>query len=204
MHAFASVGMTQAKLGDNQPEKSVAEALPGAVLKAPPMTLPMLALPPVTEAAFVLTAEILAQGCAAARASARQRIILPLHRTQAAPVQRMLNFLQPGTYIQPHLHPLQGASETIQVLQGRIGFLIFNEQGSVQQTALLQAGPLGMIDIEPNLWHGFVALEPDTVILEVKRGPYDGAGDKVFAPWAPREADAECGAAEKEWCALFE
>jgi dTDP-4-dehydrorhamnose 3,5-epimerase-like enzyme len=61
-----------------------------------------------------------------------------------------------------------------------------------------------MIDIEPNLWHGFVALEPDTVILEVKRGPYDGAGDKVFAPWAPGETDAAGATALAQWCALFE
>ena len=30
---------------------------------------------------------------------------------------------------------------------------------------------------------------PDTVIFEVKPGPYDAATDKEFAPWAPPEGD---------------
>jgi cupin fold WbuC family metalloprotein len=163
----------------------------------------MLALPAVCGESFVLDAHTLARGCAAAAMSMRQRIILPLHRQQTALVQRMLNFLQPETYIQPHLHPLESASETIQVLQGSIGFLIFDADGGVTQVIRLQAGALGLIDIEPNLWHGFVALELDTVILEIKRGPYDGQRDKVFAAWAP--AEGEVGAAQQlqEWKRWF-
>jgi hypothetical protein len=36
-----------------------------------------------------------------------------------------------------------------------------------------------------------VALKPDTVIFEVKAGPYDAATDKAFAPWAPAEGTQE-------------
>ncbi len=103
----------------------------------------------------------------------------------------MLNFLLEGTYIRPHLHPLPHASETIQVLQGALDFLIFDDHGHITQRHPLQAGPLGLIDIEPNVWHGFVVTAPDTVILEIKRGPYDAEHDKVFPPWAPEENAAE-------------
>lgn len=163
----------------------------------------MLALPHVSGAAFVLDAETLRRGCEAAAASSRRRIILPLHRSQDALVQRMLNFLQPETYIAPHLHPLPSASETIQVLQGAIGFMLFNATGEVLQTWRLEAGLLGLIDIEPDVWHGFVALEPDTVVLEIKRGPYSGAEDKVFAPWAPAEGAVGTLDAMAGWRALF-
>ena len=163
----------------------------------------MLALPNVTGPAYALTAETLRQGCEAAAASARQRIILPLHRSQDALVQRMLNFLQPATFISPHLHPLPHASETIHVLQGAIGFILFNAEGDVLQTWHLTAGPLGMIDIEPNVWHGFVALEPDTVVLEIKRGPYSGPEDKVFPSWAPSEGAPGTADAMAAWRALF-
>jgi cupin fold WbuC family metalloprotein len=150
-----------------------------------------LALPNITGDVFALTEEVLEQGCREARESPRRRMLLPLHRSQEAIVQRMLNFFQPGTYIQPHLHPLPHATETIQVLRGSLGFLIFNEDGSVKSQHVLRANGLGLIDIEGRVWHGFVTLEPDTVILEIKRGPYDGANDKVFAPWAPKENEPE-------------
>jgi cupin fold WbuC family metalloprotein len=153
----------------------------------------MLALPNVSGDCFTLTPELLAQGCVAAASSKRLRIILPLHRSQEALVQRMLNFLQPGTYIRPHMHPLPAASETIQVLQGAIRFCLYSESGDLLQQMDLEAGPLGLVDIEPGVWHAFDALLPDTVVLEVKRGPYDGAHDKVFAPWSLDENDAAAG-----------
>jgi len=118
-------------------------------------------------------------------------MVLPLHRHQGATVQRLLNFLQLGTYIQPHHHPLPGASETIQVLQGQVGFLTFSADGTPAAALSLLPPPLpGLVDIEPLTWHTMVALAPDTVLLEIKQGPYDPATDKAFAPWAPREDDA--------------
>lgn len=153
-----------------------------------------LALPNITGDVFALTDEIIAQGCREARESLRRRMLLPLHRSQDAIVQRMLNFFQPGTYIQPHLHPLPHATETIQVLRGGLGFLIFDDEGRVKSQHVLRAGGLGLIDIEARVWHGFVTLEPDTVILEIKRGPYDQQNDKVFAPWAPKENEPEATA----------
>ena len=162
------------------------------------------ALPNTAGPVFTLSESILSSGCQAAAASPRKRIIQPLHRHQDALVQRMLNFMQPGSYLQPHLHPLLCASETIHVLRGAIGFLIFDAAGVVQSQHLLRADGLGLIDIEPDVWHGFVILEPDTVILEIKRGPYDGAHDKEFAPWAPTEGEAGTEAAMAGWTALFE
>jgi len=148
----------------------------------------MLAFPNTTGERFTLTEDLLRQGFQASRQSPRLRIILPLHRTQDAAVQRMLNFFQPGTYVQPHIHPQPGQIETIQVLRGRIGFVMFDEQGAVRETHDLRAAnALGLIDIEPGIWHGLVALEPDTVILEIKKGPYSAMTDKDFAAWAPKE-----------------
>ncbi|MEZ5329146.1 MAG: WbuC family cupin fold metalloprotein [Verrucomicrobiales bacterium] len=149
----------------------------------------MNALPNVTGDHFELTDAILQTGFRESAASARRRIILPLHRTQAATVQRMLNFFQPGTYVCPHQHPEDGAIETICVLSGVLGFLLFEADGSVRSTHRLSAGPLGLIDIEPGVWHGMVALSPDTAILEIKQGPYDASADKSFASWAPPEND---------------
>lgn len=163
----------------------------------------MLAFPNTTGPLFTLTEELLHQGFSASAASPRKRIILPLHRSQEALVHRMLNFMQPGTYIQPHLHPLPFASETIQVLRGAIGFFLFDDNGKVTSQHRLGADGLGLIDIEPNVWHGFVTLEADTVVLEIKRGPYDPEHDKVFAPWAPKEGDEGTAGALSQWEQLF-
>lgn len=115
----------------------------------------------------------------------------------------MLNFLQPGTYVQPHVHPAAGQTETVHVLRGEIGFILFSSNGQIRETLRLGAGAVGMIDIEHGVWHGMVCLAPDTVILEIKMGPYNVETDKSFAPWAPTEADPECGAYLESLEALF-
>jgi len=119
----------------------------------------------------------------AARESPRRRMIQPVQRAETAPVQRLLNALQPGTYIRPHRHPLPGASETIVLLRGRLAVRIYTADGTLLSQHRL--GPGDLIDIEPGVWHGMVCLAPDTVIAEFKNGPYNPEQDKEFAPWAP-------------------
>lgn len=153
-----------------------------------------LALPHITEPVFALTPELLKTGFDEAKASPRRRIILPMHRSPEATVQRMLNFMLPGTYIRPHLHPLPHATETIQVLRGGLVFFIFDDEGNVTHRYHLEAGETGLIDIESNLWHGFAVTGPETVVLEIKRGPYDQKQDKVFPTWAPEETSPDAAA----------
>ena len=162
-----------------------------------------LAFDNVSGESFTLSERILVQGYAASRESSRKRMILPLHRTQDSPVERMLNFFQPGTFVQPHTHPLPGMTETIHVIRGAIGFILFEPDGKIRETQKLLANGVGLIDIEPGTWHGMVCLEPDTVILEIKKGPYDGATDKTFAKWAPSEGDAEAESYLEKMKALF-
>lgn len=140
---------------------------------------------------FALTPELMQRGLDASLESPRKRMLFPMHRAQDDLVQRMLNFLQPGTYIHPHLHPRDHAIETLLVMRGELGFVIFDEEGAVVSRHRLASGEL--IDIEQRVWHGVLALAPDTVILEIKRGPYDES-DKIFATWAPGEN--ESGAAD--------
>jgi len=125
------------------------------------------------------------------RKSPRGRIILPLHKSADALLQRMLNAVQPGSYIRPHRHTVDRA-ESIVVLAGAVLFLRFNNDGSVAETYELRSGTeVFGIDFEGGIWHSFLALEPDTVIFEVKPGPYHAAADKEFADWAPEEGTPE-------------
>jgi len=141
---------------------------------------------------FHLSEEQIGRGIEASRKSSRKRIILPIHRKQEALVQRIINFLQPGTYIRPHKHPLPHATETIVMLRGAIRFFTFDDGGNITSDRILDSSPVpGLLDIEPDTWHSFVVKEPDTILFECKKGPYNAETDKTFAEWAPEEGTPE-------------
>lgn len=155
-----------------------------------------LALPRVSGPVFVFDDAAMQQGLEASRQSPRRRIMLPMQRTDHEGVQRLVNFVQPGSYIRPHLHPMPECVENLTVLRGSLGFLTFDEDGSVLSATRLAAGnPAAcMVDIEQGVWHTLVALVEDTVLLEIKRGPYDARTDKRFAAWAPAEGAPDAAA----------
>ncbi|NBC27760.1 MAG: cupin fold metalloprotein, WbuC family [Bacteroidetes bacterium] len=139
---------------------------------------------------FHLTDEQIESGLAASRKSPRKRMILPIQRQQEAEVQRLVNFLQPGTYIRPHKHPMPHATESIVLLKGAIRFFTFDGAGDViTDQTLTSNGIPDVIDIEPGTWHSFLVQESDTIIFECKKGPYNAETDKEFAEWAPDEND---------------
>jgi cupin fold WbuC family metalloprotein len=150
-----------------------------------------LALPNPVGPVFALSPAQLEEGLRESRTSPRRRMILPIHRGPGDLVQRMLNFLQPGTYVRAHQHPRDSASETLFVISGELGFVTFDADGSPKDAHRL--GPGGLLDIEARVWHSVLALAEDTVILEIKRGPYNDE-DKVFADWSPEEFSPEAPA----------
>lgn len=153
-----------------------------------PSSEPSRALTTPSGPVFILDKAILQQAILASRAHPRRRVMQPIQRSEQALVQRLLNIMQPGSYVQPHKHPRPQAVELIQPIQGSIRAFIFDDKGSVTRSVCLKAGSIPcLLDIEPNVWHTFCALEPDTVVLEVKGGPYDASRDKIFADWAPSE-----------------
>lgn len=145
------------------------------------------ALKNLTGAVVTLDTETLAKGLRASRESERKRMILPVQRTQEAEIQRLVNFLQPGTYIRPHCHPEPHASESVCLIQGKLEVLIFSAEGEILERHLLEEKGTRLIDLEPGTWHGMLVHGGDTVVFESKRGPYDAATDKKFAPWSPEE-----------------
>lgn len=155
-----------------------------------------LSLPRITGPVFALDEEALRQGVEASRASPRRRIMLTMNRSDDEGVQRLINFLQAGSYIRAHRHPRPENVENATVLQGSVLALIFDETGNILSSHRLVAGKAAscMIDIEQGVWHTFLPLEDDTVVLEIKRGPYDAKTDKEFAEWSPVEGSEEAAA----------
>ncbi|OLF51887.1 WbuC family cupin fold metalloprotein [Pseudomonas chlororaphis] len=106
------------------------------------------------------------------------------------PCHRMAVGLQPSTYVPPHRHLSADKAETLLVLKGRLGVLIFDEAGKVLSKRILQAGGdcVG-VDLPVGVFHGLVVLEADSLMFECKAGPYRPVGDGELAAWAPREGE---------------
>jgi len=122
------------------------------------------------------------------RESPRRRIICPFHKTESDSLQRMLNVIQPYSYIQPHRHSDPPKAESILVVRGSIGYVTFDDLGTPNHLCVLGANAEWVgVDTDPGIFHTFFALEEDTVLFEVKPGPYERSVDKDFASWAPKE-----------------
>ncbi|WP_462321474.1 WbuC family cupin fold metalloprotein [Halochromatium sp.] len=141
---------------------------------------------------IALTAEMLAKTSNLARQSPRGRIIQRLHKDDDAPLHRMLNGMQPGSYARPHRHCTPPKAESFIVLSGALRFVAFDDGGNIVQWLDLRPGSATFgVDIEPDVWHALIVLEPDTILFEVKNGPYSPASDKDFAAWSPAEGTPE-------------
>lgn len=139
-----------------------------------------------------ITEDILRSLSSQAIGSTRKRTNYNFHTFAADPLQRMLNALEPDSYVQPHKHENPDKREAFVILKGTVAVFTFNEQGSVTDYIQLnyEKGNYG-VEISPGIWHTIVAMEPYSVLYELKDGPYQSAADKVFADWAPEEGTEE-------------
>jgi cupin fold WbuC family metalloprotein len=130
-----------------------------------------------------------------AKKSARLRKNLNFHADLADPVNRMLNAFEPGTYVRPHKHESPDKCEVFLILTGKALALRFNDAGAIIDHVILDSAQ-GIYGVEfpPREWHTIVALAPETVLYEVKPGPYTPINDKNFASWAPSEGSPEAAA----------
>lgn len=125
-----------------------------------------------------------------AKANARLRMNYNLHESMDAPIHRLLNALEPGTYLPPHRH--QDKVETYLVLRGSLLAFFFDEEGNITEKVCLNPadGNYGL-EIPAGTWHSIVVQQSGTVIFEVKKGPYQPLPPEDLAPWAPAATDVE-------------
>ncbi|MCE2949375.1 MAG: WbuC family cupin fold metalloprotein [bacterium] len=125
---------------------------------------------------------------ASARASTRRRKNQNFHPSNHYPSNRLLNAIEPDSYVPPHRHLDPTKDETLFVLRGAIGVLLFDEAGTVLDQRVLRAGGdcVG-IDIPHGVIHSLVALEEGTVVFEAKAGPFVERMPVELAAFAPPE-----------------
>ena len=129
-----------------------------------------------------------------AQISSRGRMNYNFHSGPEDTMQRMLNAMEPGTYIRPHKHEHPDKREVFFALKGTLCLVEFEDDGRIREYTLLSPDSdcIGA-EIPPRTYHTVISMESGSVAYELKDGPYDPADDKNFAEWAPPEgaADAE-------------
>lgn len=108
---------------------------------------------------------------AQAKASPRLRMNYNFHQSLEDKCHRMLNAVEPGTVVPIHRHPTK--DESFVVLRGKVRSTTYNDDGSVIESVVLsQEDGLYGVNIPKNVWHTLQSLESNSVIFEVKEGPF--------------------------------
>ena len=127
----------------------------------------------------------------AAVTSPRRRKNHNFHVSEAEPCGRLLNAMEPGSYVRPHCHLGADKDETLLIVRGRVGVLEFDVNGRVAGTAVLEAGgeKIG-VNVPHGTIHSLVSLQAGSVFFEAKAGPWKPLTADEAASWAPAEGDA--------------
>jgi cupin fold WbuC family metalloprotein len=127
---------------------------------------------------------------ACAKTSERKRLNYNFHKNESDTLQRMLNAIEPGTYVQPHKHENPDKREVFILLKGNALVIEFDNFGEIKDFIILSREKQNYaVEIQPGNFHTIISLTEETVVYELKDGPYNVTNDKYFAEWAPKEGD---------------
>ena len=106
-----------------------------------------------------------------AKANPRLRMNYNLHESLDDKVQRMFNAMEPGTIVPIQRH--RDTAETMIVVRGQLKLTIYDDDKNIIEICVLNpsAGRYGY-HIPKGVWHRVEVLAPNTVMFEVKEGPY--------------------------------
>jgi len=122
----------------------------------------------------------------------RKRLNYNFHETASDPLHRMLNAVEPFSYVCPHKHENPDKREAFIILQGSMLVIQFDNIGNITDHIILNHSTKSFgVEIPPATYHTIIALETGTVVYEVKDGPWEMSTDKGFASWAPLEDSNE-------------
>lgn len=140
-----------------------------------------------------------------ARDSRRLRMNHNFHEREAEPCNRMLNAIEPDSYLRPHRHLEPTKDETIIAVRGSFGAVFFDEQGGVSKALIIRAGGETMgVNVPHGLYHTLLSLDSGSVLFEAKAGPYLPLTRSELAPWAPAEDDPAALAYLEKLRSLFD
>ena len=120
---------------------------------------------------MLINKELLDSVSQQAKESPRLRMNYNFHDSLDAKAQRLLNAMEPGTVLAIHRH--RDTAETYMVMRGAIKVIFYNaEKEIIDEFVIDPTKDEYGIHIPIGQWHTLEVLEKDTVIFEVKDGPY--------------------------------
>lgn len=134
---------------------------------------------------IVLTRQAVAQLVEQAQKGARRRQNLNIHQNTSAAINRLLNAVEPDSYVRPHRHP--DKEETLLAVAGSFELVFFDDDACVTRREMLGGAGAVLIEYPANTWHSLIALESGSVFFEVKAGPYVALGAEDFLRGWPAE-----------------
>ena len=139
----------------------------------------------------IINRQLLDEITAAAKANPRLRKNWNIHPHDEFPAHRLLNAMEPSSYIRPHRHLDPLKDETFIIVRGKLGILVFDDDGTVKEKLLLDAeGESIGADIPAGQFHAVVSFESGTIFFEAKAGPYVPLQDGEKPSWAPENGSA--------------
>jgi cupin fold WbuC family metalloprotein len=127
-----------------------------------------------------------------AKQSPRLRMNYNFHETLDDPLNRLINAMEPGTYLRPHRHKNPDKNEIFLLLRGKAALFLFDDSGRITEKVILNPsdGTYGG-EIPAGVWHTLVVLASGSVIYEVKQGPFAPLSPENMAPWSPAAEDTD-------------
>jgi hypothetical protein len=134
----------------------------------------------------------------AASRSKRLRVHANVHDSYTDQCQKLFNAICIDSYIRPHRHSLDPKEECLIAVRGLFGLIEFSEYGSIESITLFgsekysqQLSIASGVELSAGVWHTVVSLVKDSILFEVKSGPFDPSLAKELAPWAPEEGSEQ-------------
>ncbi|MDH6533945.1 cupin fold WbuC family metalloprotein [Parabacteroides sp. PM5-20] len=140
----------------------------------------------------VINEDLLNQTTSLAKTNPRRRMNYNFHEKPETPINRLLNAMEPDTYVRPHRHLHPAKEEIFLILRGKALLLLFDAEGNITETLLLNPleGSYGA-ELMAGVWHGLLVLESGTVLYEIKNGPFTPLATEDMAPWSPAAEETE-------------
>ena len=127
-----------------------------------------------------------------AKQSPRLRMNYNFHESLDDPINRLINAMEPDTYLRPHRHKNPDKNEVFLMLRGKAALFLFDDDGNITKQVIFdpESGIYGG-EIPCDVWHTLVVLESGSVVYEVKQGPFAPLSSENMAPWSPAVDDTD-------------
>ena len=114
---------------------------------------------------------------------------LCLHEDQNADFHEMIILEQKGNYYRPHKHISKG--ESYHIIEGTQGVFIFDDEGVVIDTCILEPQGTLIYRVGPDMYHTVMPVTDFVIYHESKPGPFIRESDSIYPEWAPDGTDID-------------